>query len=620
MKKSTKLFNLKTELLTVGADQVHEKIEVDLLELNNSDYKLKYVRFKEVKFKKKVSFDDVNLSHGISFENSEFMEPLLFINVVVDSYDRKIIFDSVSIVFKNCRFSSRVSILGPKTKIQRSIVFDNCSFEDGLHIEGITVVVEGIKITGCTVHEKLDIFRSAINMDVHFSRNIIHSYIRLQNIMCSHILFTDANIVSGNLHISVCKLIQGIIFNDGTFKEDIDFSLNETQASGLTIISTTFEKSFTIKYHSGNVRPSLGISKYFISSAKFSNGLNILGVEDFFAERPRIKEINVDFSSLLIGSILFSHLDVGTLILRGYNTVTKLTLKHLHVNQAKVNGLINEGGLIFSNFRASKSEWPEEEKESLLRNTGFYIDDSNLGKAQFFQVNFQSFEKIVFHNLILTDISTSIVTWFTKAQLEDGQIAPILKGFKSVKKTKDAQLLTGQRASLLASLNSKKEIYRQLKFAAQKQGDIALSHEFQRHEMEYYKLITEYKEPKQWSEFLILWSSNSNNFGQSWLRAFWGLIFFSLISYIPIGFLTSDQLDYARFASSFDEVLLNVRVIVFDNFKSWFILLNPAHRINDLASDITKFPSAVYFWDILSRVVVAYFLFQMVSAFRKFSK
>lgn len=620
MEKSTKPFNLKTELLTVGADQIHEKIEVELLELNNADYKLKYVRFKEVKFKKKVSFDGVNLSHGISFENSEFMEPLLFTNVVVDSYDRKLIFDSVSIFFKNCKFSGRVSILGVGTKIQRSIVFDNCTFEDGLHIEGITIAVEGIKIIGCTVHEKLDIFHSVASKDIHFSRNTIHSYIRLENIMCSHIIFTEANVVSGNLIVSTCRLVQGIIFNDGTFKEDINFSLNETKASGLTIISTTFEKSFSINYHSGDIRPDLGISKYFISSAKFSNGLNILGVEDVFAEPPKVKEINVDFSSLLIGSILFNHLDVGTLVLKGYNTATKLTLKHLDVNQVKINGLINEGGLIFSNFRASISEWPEEKHQSALRNTAFYIDDSNLGKAQFFQVNFRSFEKIVFHNLILTDISTSIVTWFTKRQLEDDQITAILKGFKRIRKNKNMQLVSSQRYILLARLNSKKEIYRQLKFAAQKQGDIPLSHEFQRHEMEYYKLITEYKEPKQWSEFLILWSSNSNNFGQSWLRAFWGLIFFSLISYIPIGFLTSDQLDYTRFAASFDEVLLNARVIAFDNFKSWFILLNPAHRINDLASDITKFSSAVYFWDILSRIVVAYFLFQMVSAFRKFSK
>lgn len=166
-----------------------------------------------------------------------------------------------------------------------------------------------------------------------------------------------------------------------------------------------------------------------------------------------------------------------------------------------------------------------------ITNT-IYIDDSNFGKAQFFQVDFRSFERIVFGNTILTEIATSNVKWFEPAQLADGTISTAQSKLKTTIKKKDYTVVKLARESI-RELNSRREIYRQLKYAAQKQGDIPLSHEFQRQEMEYYKEVTRHEKPRKASEFIIMYASQGNNFRQSWMRAFFGLVIVPLLSYAP---------------------------------------------------------------------------------------
>jgi len=620
MTVSTPKFNIKAKLLTPNSPLEIEMQEIGFLEIKTANYKAKHVTFKSTTFKSLVTFEKTNLSHGLIFEQCEFTIGLAFTNVVVDQYDQILTPDSESIVFKNCIFHGRVEFKGSQTSIQRGLVFENCTFHEGLDIQDIQLQMEGLRIEKCTINMKLDIFKVSSRTDLYFIGNIVNSYIRLSGIKCTSIVFAQANEVSGNLHINSCVLQQGIIFNDGKFKEEVYFSANRTIGSGLTVVGSTFEKEFLINYHSGALKPNNGIAKYYINGAKFLDGLNVQGTQGLFYPYPLVEEVNINFSTTLSGNISFGSLDVGRIILEGYNTGCKLTLGHLKVNQVRINSMINDGGLIFTDFGASTTEWLSPVETKCKIPSGFYIDHSNLGKTQLFTVDFKSFEVIAFHNVILTEIAISNVTWFTKAQLDDGRTAQLIDAFKVVGKSKDKLQLEDHREFALAEFQSKKEIYRQLKFAAQKQGDIPLSHEFQRWEMEYYELITKYKEPRQWSEYLILYSSNTNNFGQSWVRAFWGLIIFSLITYIPVGFLTSDVLDYSKFATSWEDVWVNFKVIAYDNVKAWFILLNPAHRISDLATEISKVSSWIYFWDILSRVVIAYFIFQTVSAFRKFSK
>lgn len=281
-----------------------------------------------------------------------------------------------------------------------------------MNIEKIIIKTEGLKIKSCTINEKLDVFSSSFNSDISLSESTINTYIRLFGITSNYISLYKL-VVSGNLNVDSCKLKNGIIFNDGSFKDNVFFTLNQTEQSGLSITGSSFEKSFEIKYFSSQQPSARGISDYYINSAKFSNGFIVRGISNLAAISPKVNKITVNISSLLIGSIVFDSLDVGILNITGYNTSAKLTFKHLEINQIKVKDLINEGGLVFTNLIASNIECPDKTYPHLMLDSALYVDNSNLGKAQFFQTDFKSFKKIIFNNVILTEITTSNVTWFT---------------------------------------------------------------------------------------------------------------------------------------------------------------------------------------------------------------
>ena len=617
---SSRIINILPELSRPNAISSFCDIEVDTMVLNTSEYKNKLATFENVVFKGDTIFDKVNFANGIIFKDCTFDGVLGFLNCVVNQYDQLLVPDSESITFRNCTFNELVEFKGNETEIQQSLVFTTCNFLYGITISDIKIAMEGITFQSCQVNKGLEIINASINKDLHFIGNSIDTYVRLGSISSSHIAFTKSNVVTGNLHVDRCRLLEGIIFNDGIYKDDIYFSLNDTHGTGLAIIDASFDKTFYLNYHSGKIKPERGISRFHIASSKFANGLFIMGTQDIFAASPRVDEINLNTSPMLTGNISFNDLDIGILQIGGYNVSSKITFKHIQVNQIKIKGFINEGAVIFSDFRASSSEWVYSSNPQMPRGNAIYIDDSNFGKTQFFQTNFRSFETIVLHNTILNEISTSLVTWFTRLQLEKDDIKNAKIALKQAKKSKNKQKESNGRSFLVRLLETKKELYKQLKFVAQKQGDIPLVLEFQSYEMDYHRQITKYRKPRKWNEYFILMTSLSNNFGQSWFKAFLLLMLFSFLSYIPIGFLTSKELDYSQFATSFQDVLFNIKVVIVLNLKSWIVLLNPAHRTIDIDKNIDQFSAWIILWDLLSRVVVAYFVFQMVSAFRKFSK
>lgn len=612
--------DIKPGLSLPGKISNLEDLTVDTTIFQYNEYQNDYTTFKHITFKGALIFEDVSLSYGVLFEDCDFEDVVSFKNITVDKYDQVLTPDSESILFNNCRFNCKVSFVGNRSKLQRSLKFEHCNIQEGLEIDSLTIELESLHLSNCSINVKLDIFRSFIKQEIRLASNRIYSFLRIESVHSGSLLFLKENVVNDSILVDNCLFQQGLTFNDGTYNQDVYFSLIRTEGHGLAIINSTFQKSFNIKIHSRKEKPDEGINKFYIASSKFTDGLYLLGIEDLFADPPKIEEIRLDVSPLLSGTLHFNDLDIGILSLSGYNTLSKISFNHVLINQLKMKSFINEGALIFSSIRASFRDWTELTHPHLLRGSALYIDNSNFGKAQFFQSNFASFDKVVLTNVILSEISTSLVTWFTPVQLEDSEIKSEKNRLDNAKKLKDKKGVKNARKMLIYTLNSKREIYRQLKFVAQKQGDIPLSLDFQRHEMNYYRQVVKANRPRQWSEHLILYTNQSNNFGQTWIKAFLLLVVFSFISYIPICILTSPQLDYHQPASSLEDVLYNLNVVFYSNIKEWLIILNPTHRITDINQHIEGFSGWIQLWDLLSRIIVSYFIFQVVSAFRKFSK
>jgi hypothetical protein len=606
--------------LNLPSHQTYEDGFIDTIEIKDAEYKAQFASFKNITFPKIVSFENVDLSVGLSFENCTFNGPLIFSNITATGYDDKFNPDSQSLVFKHCFFNQIVNFFGKNAIIERTVLFEDSKFENGLNIEYLNIGEAGLALRSCTINKKLDIFNITTKQDISLAHNTINCEVRIERANADTCTILGKNTFNEFFHIIGVDLNGGIVFNDGLFKKEVTITQAHSEKSGLTIIGSEFEKSVSIGYHSGKLQPSNGLYSFYLSDSKFKNGIYINGTEHFLSENPFVESIQIAISAELQGDIVFRNLHVGILAIGGYNNSANLYFEHLYVNQIKIKGLINNAGFIFSMIKSSYVPWTSDEEGKIPRYNALYIDDSNFGKAQFFQVDFASFDVIVFHNNILTDISTSLVKWFLPEQLETGVESGSLKIYKDSLKLKDKQRIINNRYSIVSHFRSRQEIYRQLKFASQKQGDIPQALEFQRHEMNYYRQIVKYRKPRRWNEYLILWSNQSNNFGQSWLRAVVLFIIFSFVFYIPIGFLNSSELDYLHFARSWADAGLNLKIIFHHNLKKWFVLMNPTHSLKDINENMIQLSGWIYFWDFLSRIIVSYFLFQIISAFRKFNK
>ncbi len=600
-------------------------------------YHGKFLSFHKVEFGMFVSVVKANLNLGLECVDCTFNGALKLEDVTVKGYDSTFPVDKLGVHFKNCTFKSLVIVRGQHMAIDRGLRFQDCTFEKGIAIEGLKISTDSLGFKRCTIMETLDVFHVEASLGVSFSANKVECFTRLEHLTCGDLSFTKSNEFSDRLHISECAFRQGIIFNDGLFKEEVTLSLITTPESGLAIIGSTFERAVILNFHSGEFRTQRGIRSFHIEDTEFKNGFYANGTETPLSDFPVLDFIRIPFSAELQGDITFRNFRLGLLELSGYNTGANLRLENILTNQIKINGLINDAGLILSGVRASHVDWAEDGSPHRKRSNAVYISDSNFGKAQFYQLNFEEFETVSFHNIILTEVSTSLVRWPSPEKLDSKRWSKHLEELKTAERAlKDKQGDEKERAERYSqSLRDSKrgdfhrirELYRQLKYITDKLGDRPLALEFQRNEMDYYRKTVALQQPQtraaRWhnrGERFILWSSQSNSFGQNWLKPVALFAFFSLLTYLPIGFLSSTDIDYAHFADSWQDIAVNLRVVFWDNLKQWPQLLNPAHAIRQVVSDVDKFPGIIHFFDFLSRVVAAYFIFQIVSAFRKFIK
>jgi hypothetical protein len=607
-----KKINLYNKLIEAGPHTLGD-FDTGKVVISGELYVATHVKITNALFTDVVEISEVNLNNGIIFENCEFKSAVKFTKVRSKKHKDNQHPEFGNIEFRKCRLSERLIIKGLESS--GDLIFEECIFEKGLILSNINLLDGSVYIYDCDIKQVLDVLSCHIPGEIMVSSNKIGGQCRLLDLICRGIGFFDGNTVNAELLIDKCVMSDGISFFNSQFSNDVNLDENVTTHSGLKIVDSKFEKAFNVNFQLSTEFTRKGIRSIDIAASEFSNGFNVIGSKSFGKSFPEMLECKISTSSALKGNLSFSAIKIHHLTISGYNSAAKISLSHLHLKELTVAEFINEGGLMFSNVRAWDGVIDEGDSP---QSSVLSVSDTNFGKAQFFQTDFGSFSDVYVNNVILSEVSTIAVNWFTTYQLEGDHFANYVRELNRAIKTKQTTLIEITRQSLITWLNSNREIYRQLKYASQRQADIPQSHIFQAMEMKLYRQITKYQRPVNWSERLILISSLSNDFGQNWLRAFKLLILCSIVVYIPIGLLSSDLLDHSRIATTWADLVINFRILFYDNIKFLFVILNPAHRVTDFKLGEISF--WLYFWDIISRIVVSYFLFQTISAFRKFSK
>ncbi|MFL5752714.1 MAG: hypothetical protein ACJ76F_04850, partial [Bacteroidia bacterium] len=281
------------DLGNVGATPTYNGGNMPFLEVKGADYKARYAAFNDVTFDSLVHFDETDISIGQQYSKCTFKETLVFTNLKASGHDPVLNPDSQNLVFKDCTFEEAVLFKGKKSAVERSIVFERCEFKKGIEIESINISVESLTFSGCTINEKLDVFDGKIKNDLRISGSTVNCFVRVEGLVGSILAITEANVFSDHFHVRHSQLERGIILNNGTFKEEVNFNCNLAKNEGLVIIGTSFEKAVFVRFHSGKHKPERGVNKFYLASAKYGNGIYIDGTEDLFADYPLVEEIEI---------------------------------------------------------------------------------------------------------------------------------------------------------------------------------------------------------------------------------------------------------------------------------------------------------------------------------------
>jgi hypothetical protein len=215
---------------------------------------------------------------------------------------------------------------------------------------------------------------------------------------------------------------------------------------------------------------------------------------------------------------------------------------------------------------------------------------------ELYNFSFENFTIINIENSILSNINTVGVTWFKKETLN----------------AKESKEITDH----ITYWKNNREVYRQLKFAMEKQGNKIQALEFQSYEMGAFR--NELKPQKIFKDKFILYLSWTNDFGINWRKPLFISLLTTLFFYAAIVICISKKIEFS-FSVKVEDIN-NTCSELKHYFPAYFKLFNPLFIFDKTFIEVKSDTFMISFWEFLHRIVISYLLFQIVSAFRKFVK
>lgn len=387
-----------------------------------------------------------------------------------------------------------------------------------------------------------------------------------------------------------------ILFKDCTFREDIIFK-NSTFERSYSFIDCTFEKVIVfnggkyeknIRFFGGNINGNL-----IINDGKFSNlyigancnsievhkgkfqEFNILGASPYVKNWFAIEKLVFNFK-YIEGIINIREVHLEKLKLAGtFHKDAELLIKDINFSEIVIEDLYNNGKIRF--FDLITVPKPDE-------TTWFWILRSNLGKAEFFNVNLSRVKNIIINSTIFLDCTFINVVWPDNLNISD-QVSGEL------------------------NLLDKKEMYRQLKYSYWKQGDAVLENKFHGLEMDaYLDYLNVSEQIFTWKHFevkIVLWLSKlTSDFGQSFIRPLLTVLILGTVSLAILVKMGKVPGLYWSCNSNISDIL--------GTFPDVIKLINPLHK------NEPELTGCAYVIDVIMRVISSYCLYNIIRATRRF--
>jgi len=525
-------------------------------------------------FEEVVIFEKINLNCGIKFINCVFKKQFAINDCIAQNHNFEFNFDNYHLEFSKTIIEGLY--FNGENQIQRGIRIKENSTINTLQIRTVFSTMGSFVINDSTVNNLFDISQAKIKNDISIRGNsLINAKIRFENIEAGSLVFTDATF-NKDIHIWAGK-INNLTFNDGIFNDNLTIT-GVPISDYLTIIGTVFKKSIVFKLWDKTNKKQGKLTKIYISSGKFGEQFIVNG-NDY-----DINDLVIDTSKQLEGALYFNYSNIVKTKIAGDNYNSNIVFNHCNFNE-----------LIFD-FFYNYSTLSIISAKSFGENSSLTIAHSNLGKSHLFNAFLNTFNKINIYNSVLTELITANVKWF-----DDNKLNPEISISNH-------------------TFEQRKEIYRQLKYALEKQGDRISSLRFKALEMKTYKQESFIK--VKWHKRIfnidrfVLWVGQTNDFGLNWLKPVLLAIGFSLFFHFLIIVGVSDELTYTpNLSCQSVETTWNIYK---ENLSILPQLMNPTHLLSRIYPNNPNLSFTVHLLDYLLKLIIAFFIFQTVSAFRKY--
>ncbi len=527
-------------------------------------------------FEEVVFFEQIDLNCGVEFKNCVFKKTFSINTCSATNYDHHFNFHNSHLEFSNTTIEGLY--FNGNNQIQRGIRIKENSTINTLQVRTVICSMGSFSINDSTVNKLFDISQAKIQNDVSIrGTSVINAKIRFENIEVGSFVFTDATF-NKDIHIWAGKVTR-LTFNDGIFNDDLSIT-GVPVSDSLTVKGTEFKKSIVFKLWDETNQKQGKLTKIYISSGKFGEQFIING------NNYEIDDLVIDTSKQLEGALYFNSTNITKAKILGDNYNSNIVFNRSNFNELVFDSFYNYSTLSIISAK------------SFGKNSSLTIAHSNLGKTHLFNVFLNTFDKVSIYNSVLTEIITANVKWF-----DDNRLNP--------------EISVSQH-----TFEQRKEIYRQLKFALEKQGNRISSLRFKALEMKTYKQETFinvewYKRIFNVDRF-VLWVGQSNDFGLNWFKPVLFAIGFSLLFHFLIIVGISDELTYSPNLSF--QSLEKTWNIYKENLSSLPQLMNPTHSLSRVYPNNTNLNFNVHLLDYLLKLILAFFIFQTVSAFRKYVK
>lgn len=491
----------------------------------------------------------------------------------------------------------------------KSVVIDDVTINEEVRLTESFYTNETIYIKGGTFNEHLYLDKGVFRNPFYIYGGKFNAFVDLGATHNSYVSISGASFtvlrLSGGYYegwVSISGEFNQLQIGGGAVFNYI-FELNNCKADSLIIISGGyFRDKFKINGNISAEKLRIGYPNKGISEALFINELHIK-TEKYLD----MLVINTPIINCIYFKNVINHKD------------SKLYFSDIKVNQIIFDNFNNHGYISFKDLTKSdyydtsikvsrlKKEYRRKENENWVRPVAILnskksispklvIDYSNLGKIDFIGCNLSSFDlefaysKITEIFLAGTKMPTSITT----------------------PKEKENVLYSQQRLG-----------YSQIKKIHENRGDSVEAGNYHAREMDSYFNSLNYFE-NGWEKFNLLLSKASSYYGQSWKRGLFSLFVVSMILF----YCYCHALGYKLALPATDYTLNN-----FHELESYLLeFMNPLHKADYIPEQLYIFhhnqkppleymiPRQARLIDILSRIIIGFFLYQFIQAFRRYGK